>query len=173
MNPHTKKILLLAIILCSLALSFCLFLTFQINNVGTKLSTYISALSEKNAREEAFIKVNRLTQETTESRASLSSAFFSDEGNSISFLDDLETFATSIDLDLKTEDLNTVLGDDKKTKSITMTFVYSGEKEKVLTFTKLLEETPYHSTISSFEFKQKNPRTWEGKLTLLISLKPS
>lgn len=173
MNSRTKKILLFAVLLCSLALGICLFLIFQINNTGAKLDTYTKALSEKNVREEAFIKVNRLIQDSTAKRATLTSAFFSSEGDSVSFLNDLETFASSINLNLKTDDLNKVIGEDKKSESITMTFIYSGQKDKVLTFTKFLEETPYYSSISDFELKQTESNTWEGKLTLLISLIPS
>lgn len=172
MDSFTKKILFFSLLISSLTLGIFLLLVYQVKEVGTKLNTYIIALGEKNAREEAFIKVSRLIQESAEKRSILASAFFSDEGSSVTFLNDLETFASSINLNLKTDVLEKVTNEDKS-ESISMTFIYSGPKDKVLTFTKFLEEIPYHSSITAFDFKQTEPNTWEGKLTLLISLTPS
>ncbi len=169
-SSQTKKNLSLALLLFLITGSVVVFLAFQINRVGAKLSIYTEALSEKNAQEAAFIKVNRLIQETEKERAILVSAFFSNEGASVSFLGDLETLASSIGLNLKTEGLDKISSVDKKTEYVTMTFVYSGEKKQVVGFTKLLEETPYHSSINSFSLTKKDRNTWEGKLTIQISL---
>lgn len=172
MISRTKKTLLFALLVCTLTVAGFVFLIFEIKNIGTKLNVYTVALNEKSAREESSIKINRLTKESATTRAILASAFFSDEGSSVSFLNDLETFATSIGLEFKTDDLDKIQNEDK-TESIKMTFIYTGSKDTVLTFTKFLEEIPYHSTITDFAFKQNGPNTWEGKLTLLISLTPS
>jgi hypothetical protein len=173
MNSRTKKILIASFILLFGALGACTFLTLQIKSAGSKLATYTEALNEKNAKEAAFIRVNRIVQETETDRESLDTAFFADEGASISFLGNLETFASSVGIELKTEGLDKIISPDGKREYITMTFVYSGRREAVLTFTKLLEEVPYHSTVASLFLRNSTDAFWEGRLTLLVSILPS
>jgi hypothetical protein len=43
----------------------------------------------------------------------------------------------------------------------------------VLTFTKLLEEIPYHSMVDSLTLRKLHSSEWEGRLKLNITLLPS
>ncbi len=171
MNPRTKKIFILALVLLATAIAALVLLVIQINTKGEKLEEYTTALTEKNAQEAAFIRVTRLVQETETERATLAKAFFTDESDSISFLGDIESFAASVGLTLKTEGLDKITETDSTLEYITMTFVYSGEREQVLNFTKYLENVPYHSKVDAHTFSKGPTGLWEGSLTLLISLK--
>lgn len=173
MNTTTKNTLLLASFILLLSAGTCLFFVYKINDQGTKLDEYIKALDERQAQESSFIRISKLVLETEKERAEIASAFFSDEGNSITFLGEIESFANSIGLKLKTENLNKITGADKKTEYITMTFVYSGEKEQVLSFNQLLENIPYHSQIQSLSMRKGGANGWESRLTLHIMIQPS
>lgn len=172
MNTTTKNTLILSLFILTLSSGACLFFVYKINDQGTKLDEYIKALDERQAQESSFIRISKLVQETEKERATIASAFFSDEGNSITFLGEIESFAASIGLELKTENLNKVTKEDK-TEYITMTFVYSGEKEQVLTFNQLLENTPYHSQVESLSIKKNTADEWESRLTLHIMIQPT
>ena len=172
MNTTTKKILLLSLSILLLSTGSCLYFVYKINDQGTKLDGYIKALDEKRAQESSFIRISKLVLETETERGSISSAFFADEGDSITFLGDLESFASAIGLDLKTENLNKVTGVDKKTEYITMTFVYSGNKKQILDFNQLLENIPYHSLVDSLSIRKNGDDTWESNLTLHIMIQP-
>lgn len=171
MNSRTKQIFILALLLLAVSIAALVLLMIQINTKGEKLEEYTTALTEKNAQEAAFIRVSRLAQETEAERATLAKAFFTDESDSISFLGDIESFAASVGLSLKTEGLDKIADKESGVEYITMTFVYSGEREQVLNFTKYLENVPYHSKVDAHTFSKTPTGLWEGSLTLLISLK--
>jgi hypothetical protein len=171
MNSHTKQILILSLIILGAALGLGILVASKIQTNGATLEKYTTALSEKHAQEAAFIRVSRLVQETEVERATLGKAFFSDEGDSISFLGDIESFAASVGLTLSTEGLDKITEEGSSAEYITMTFVYSGDKQQVFNFTKYLEDIPYHSRIASLSYRKMQGTEWEGTLTLLISLK--
>lgn len=172
MNSRTKQILIGSISLLILAISACVFFIYEIEAKGSLLQSYISESDKRLAEEASFIRISRLVQETEENRKVIASSFFADEGDSISFLGEIESFADSIGLDLKTENLNKVSSADKKTEYITMTFVYSGEEKTVRDFNRLLEQIPYHSSIESLSLRRNTDGSYEGELTLHITLLP-
>ncbi len=169
MSLRTKKIIALSFLLLLSALGAVGFLTYQIDKVGNLLVEQTNALNEKTAKQSAFLTIERLTQTSAEDRATLASAFFANESDSITFLGDIETFARSINVALETQGLDIVTSETGE-KSMIMTFLYSGTRQQVLTFTKMLEEIPYHSKIESLNFSEKSGSTWEGSMTILISI---
>jgi hypothetical protein len=173
MNSRTKHILIVALGAFTGGIVALGFLLYNINTGGAQLETYVNALSEKRSQEEAFIRVRRLVDETASDRDLLASAFFTDEGDSISFLGEIERFAASIQLNLKTQDLNIKTAADNKTEHVTMTFLYSGDKSKVDTFTAYLETIPYHSTVEDLTLERSSSGIWQGTLTLTVTITPS
>ncbi len=173
MNSRTKQIFVLAFLLFFVAVGACAFLLFQIKTTGSQLEQYIAAENERNSQENNYIAVNRRILNTETERAELSRAFFTDEGDSIGFIGEIETFASEVGIALVTEGLDKQTAKDGETEYITVTFVYTGNKEQVLTFTQYLEEVPYHSHVETLSLSRQNPSTWEGKLTLHITLLPS
>jgi hypothetical protein len=171
MNSRTKKIFIIALVFLGAGLGLCALLISYIHTKGAQLEEYTEALTRKNAEEAAFIRVTRLVQETESDRAALSNAFFADESDSISFLGDIESFAKGVGLTLTTEGLDKITSADSSSEYITMTFVYSGDRQQVIGFTKYLENIPYHSKIDSFSYTKAQNGLWEGNLTLLISLR--
>lgn len=173
MNRLTKNIFAAALLLLLVSLGACTFLLFQIKTVGAELESYIAAVNERDAEEANYLRVNRRAQETAAERAELAKAFFTDEGDSIGFIDDIENFAAEVGITLVTEGLDKKTPEGEMTEYIIITFVYAGDKSQVRTFTEYLEEVPYHSYIESLNLTKKSGDVWEGRVTLYITLLPS
>jgi hypothetical protein len=149
------------------------FLAYEISRQGLLLEEQVTILAENNSKEETYLNIKRTVQETEKERAEIASKFFKDENDSIYFLNTIETIAPNLGLSFKTESLDDVTDKDKKSQSIKMTFVYSGKESSVLAFTKMMENIPYHSYIDTLSLKELEAGLWEGKITILVSVKPS
>jgi len=173
MNKLTKNIFTAALLFLLVSLGACAFLLFQIKTVGAELESYIAAVNERDAEEANYLPVNRRAQETVTERAELAKAFFTDEGDSIGFIDDIESFAAEVGISLVTEGLDKKTPEGDTTEYITIAFVYTGDKNQVRTFTEYLEEVPYHSYIESLNLTKRSGGIWEGRVMLYITLLPS
>jgi hypothetical protein len=169
MTAHTKRNTIIALIFLSVSVSLLSFLVWQIQQAGKKLDTYLSVLQEQSTQEAAYLQVSRLVQETESQRNALSQSFFTDESESIAFLNDIESLAARSGVTLKTEGLDK-LKDKDGDEFITMTFIFGGSYEKVRRFTELFESIPYHSRITSVSLRKTATTAWEGQLSILISL---
>lgn len=169
MSPRTKKILILASIVLLGSIAGFVFLLKKIHAEGALLGQYITALNERDAKEASFIRIRRQVEETATDRLAIKQTFFIDESDSIAFLNEIESFAESISLSLDTQGLNKITRPDTTGEFITVDFTYSGTKSEVITFTKLLENLPYHSWLESLEITGEGT-IWEGSVTLIISI---
>lgn len=173
LNTQTKRIFVFSLLVLVCTIGVFGFLVYKINTQGKQVENYLAIIKEKTAQENSFIRVKKLIQETEESRKIIDSVFFKDESESISFLGDIEKLAESSGLKLTTEGLDKVTSPDKVTEYVKMTFVYDGQREDVLNFTKLMENIPYHSWVENLELLKIVNHTWQGKLTLFITIQPS
>ncbi len=172
MNSRTKNTLVIVSIVFLITVGIGGFILTEIKAKGALLSEYIAVLDERSAQRDSFIRVKRQVDETADNRELIRKSFFKDESDSIDFLGEVESFAQSINLELETEELNKTQSEDKKTEYIDMTFVYQGQKDQVLNFTKLLENIPYHSWIKTLELREELNGDWTGRLELSITIQP-
>lgn len=172
-NSNTKKILLLSLLALFVTSSFFASLIYLIHTKGAELEEKISLIEEKNAQETSFILLRRMVKDTENERSAIDSIFFKDESDSIQFLGEVEEMAQTIGLELTTTGLDKVQDQDQKTEHISMTFVYKGTADKVINFTKLLENSPYHSWAKDLSLRKNTNNLWEGQLTLFITIQPS
>lgn len=173
MSEKTIKNLIYSTIVLFFSVGVCLYLFYEIDEKGLLLEEQVAILAENNSKEETYLNIKRTVQETEKERANIVGKFFKDENDAINFLNDIETLAPSLGLAFQTKDLDSVIDKDKKTQAIKMSFVYSGNKDVVMDFTELMEKIPYHSYIDSLNLKELSDGLWEGKITILISVKPS
>lgn len=169
MSTKTKKIFFIALTIAIAAV--CAFVVFflEIRSQAFRLEEQVKILTENNTKESAFVRLKRLAQETEEERALLASSFFSNEGDSISFLGEMETLANTLGLSFKTEALEKI-GDKEKGEFVKISFVYEGKKETVLNFSKLLEVTPYHSRVESLRLRKGGNGNWTAELSMQIMI---
>lgn len=173
MSKKTIHAFIFSVLIFLGSLSACLYLFYEIDRQGVRLEEQVTILAQNNSKEEIYRNIKRTVQETETERGEIANKFFKDENDAISFLNEVESIAPSFGLDFKTKDLGTVSSKDDKLQSIKMTFVYKGNEDKVMNFTKLMENIPYHSYVGSLSLKELSEDEWEGELTILISIKPS
>lgn len=173
MGNKTKNILIASISLAFFSIGLCSYMIYEIDVKGLQLEEQVKILAENNSKEELYLNIRRTIQETEADRNSINNKFFKSEDDSIDFLSEIESLAPTLGLVLSTKALEPVLGEDKKPQSLKMSFVYSGNKEAVLGFTKMLGNLQYHSYLESLTLKKSTGNNWEGNVTLLISIDPS
>lgn len=170
MGKKTKNILILSIIIFIFSIGTCLFLFLEINNKGVALENQMAILAENNNKESIYLNLRRTINETEEERKSISDKFFTDENEVISFLGEIESLAPEMGLDLKTQDLDRVSDKEKKSEYLKIVFTYKGNKTNVTNFVKLMENIPYHSYINDLSLKKISDGSWEGRLTIFITI---
>lgn len=146
-------------------------LIWQVEAAGKKLHEYTQIRETKNEQEAAYLRVSRLVQETEEEREFLQKAFLTDEGEMIPLLNEIESFAAAVGMSIKIVDFNKLVNKEQG-DSLTLTFMYTGSYTQLLLFTRMFEHLPYHSTITGLTLQKTSLDSWEGKLTILVSLKP-
>lgn len=173
MGSKTKKILIVTLFLAFSSSGLCLFLFYQIKAKGMLLEEQVKILAENSSKEKVYLDIKRTIQETENDRNYINSRFFKNENDSINFLNEIESLAPQLGLDFKTKGLDTILDENKKSKTVKMSFTYSGRENSVMDFTKMLENLEFHSYLENLSLKKNNENLWEGSVTLLISIDPS
>lgn len=170
MTTKTKNILALSILLAVFSVGALSFFIYKINSQGILLEEQVKELSENTTKERSYLRLQRSVMETESERASLASSFFKQEGDSITFLSEVETLASALGLSLKTEGLDKVVDKETGKEFVKISFVYSGQKDTVYKFSRLMEFVPNHSVIDSLSLKNTSDNNWEGKLSMSITL---
>lgn len=169
MNTSTKKILSFSLLFFLATSAFAGFVFFEIFEKGDKLEQQKNILAENKSKETDYFKAQRLLRESEENRKNLSAKFFYGENDIVVFLDSLDRLALDFGLDLETESLERV-EDDKKNKITKITFNFSGAEEKVIAFSELLENIPYHSYLDNLNIKRTELGLWKGRTVLVVTM---
>lgn len=173
MNNKTKQIFILSLIISITTLGILGFMFSRILAQGKLLEEQITILNENNSKQATSVRVKRLVQETEEDRQKLNASFFKDEGDSITFLSEIEELAREAGLDLRTDALDKITDQQTSQEFIKVVFSYTGKKDLVYKFSELLENIQYHSTVDSLTLRSLVEGGWEGKATVLITINPS
>ena len=173
MSKNTKNTFVISLISVLLSLGFCLFFIFEIKSQGVRLEEQVAVIAEYNSKELSYLNIKKIMNETENEREQISSKFFKNDNDSISFLSDIEILAPKMGLVLKTEALDAVTDAGKKLNFVKITFLYSGQRNAVMDFSKMMENIPYQSSIESLSLKEISDGNWEGKTTILILIHTS
>lgn len=173
MSKNTKNTFVISLISAILSLGFCLYFIFEIKSQGSRLAEQVAIIAEYNSKELSYLNIKKIMTETENEREQISSKFFKNDNDSISFLSDIEILAPKMGLVLKTESLDAVTDATKKLNFVKITFLYSGQKNAVMDFSKMMENIPYNSSVESLSLKEISDGSWEGKTTILILIQPS
>lgn len=171
MTNKTKQFFILSIMVAGVSAVVVSFLYTQIQKQIKSLDQTVTSLTAETAKESAQVKLVRLVKDTETDRAIIGSYFFGSEGDSVSFISNVEALATAIGLTRTTESIDKVTDPATKAEMVKMVFRVSGEKEKVVGFLKLMETTPYHSLVESFDLSSSAPNIWQGKITMSVTIK--
>lgn len=173
MSGKTKKTLIISLIVMMISMGTLVFLFYKIEAQNKLMEEHINIIAENGTKEATYSHINRIVQETEQDRARLAGLYLSDESDSINLLNEIETLAPTFGLEFKTEALEKVRIGDDGPESIKMTFSYSGRKDKVFGFTKMIESIPYHSTVESLSLKEVGGGDFTGKITVFITIQPT
>ena len=169
MTKKTKNIFWISVATSVFTVSAAGLFFYEIQKKSQVLDEQVRIVTENNAKESTYLRLKRLAQETEGDRAGLSKHFFKNEGDSISFLGEVETLAAQNGLALKTEALDKVVNKDNS-EYIKVAFSYEGKKETVLNFSRLMELLPYHSRVESLKVNQEVGSNWRGQITIHITI---
>ncbi len=168
--------LIVALALLGGAIVAIIFFILNIQNQGETLRTYITALGERSAQEASYARIAKLVQETEVDRKELAGAFFTDDGEAVSLLTNIESAAGAANLEIDTTGLEQKENKEDKTQQLFIRLSYSGTKEQVFAFTQYLETIPYHSWLEQLVLERKNSgqaHIWSGETTLVVTIKSS
>ncbi len=169
MNSKTKRIFVLTsslAVISGLAVSVFYYI---IAKEADRLEEQVQILTENNTKESAYVRMNRLVEDTEEERERLAGFYFKNEGDSIAFLGETERLARELGIAFKTEALDKVVTKDKQ-EFIKMSFAYEGRKSDIFTFAQLFEALPYHTRVESLKLRQLDSGNWAGNTTIQISI---
>ncbi len=171
MTNKTKQFFIVGLIIALFTLGLVGFLYNKLQNKITNLDNTILSLTAQNAKEAAQVKLSRLVKDTEEDRAIINSFFFANEGDGVSFISSVEALATGVGLTGRTESIEKTTDPVTKSEMIKMVFRVSGEKERVISFVRLMESVPYHSRVENLDLRQVVGSDWEAKITMFVTIK--
>lgn len=173
MSTSTKRTLIISIITMILATTVLSFLWYDIKKKSLALDKQVEILRENNSKELAYLNINRTVKDTQEDRNSINSRFFKSTDDTIYFLNEIEALAKKFGLDFETIGLDDVEGENKKIQAVNIIFKYSGDKENVIEFTKLIENIPYHAYAETLSLHEITGNIWQGEISIFVTVQSS
>lgn len=170
MSKKTIRNLVISILILLVSAGVFLYMLFGVEAKGELLQTQVVALQTKQAQENSYFKLQRIFEESSADRDTISQYFFEQESDSIDFLNSVEALAPKVGVTLKTESLEQQV--DKKTKDswILVTFQFTGPYKNVTDFIKILENLQYESEITKVQLATLDDASWEARTTIKINV---
>ncbi len=168
MSQVTLRNLILSSLILLLIVGIFGFVLYNIEAKRALLAEQVRTLAEQQGQENSFFRLQRIAEESAEDRAQLQSYFLLQEGDSINFLNQVESLAPTIGVSLETNSLNQLPETKAGDNWIEVGFTYNGSRESVNRFTNILEHLPYVSYVTQYSVTADTPTNWEAKITLLV-----
>lgn len=170
MSKKTLRNLIVSVLLLMISAAAFTYMVFELNSKNMLLKEQVIALQTKQAQENSYFKLQRISETSSADRETLAGYFFEQESDSIDFLNAVEALAPQVGISLKTETL--VPGGDKKKKEswVLVSFLFTGEYKNVTDFIKILENLPYESQIDSLQLSSREDSGWEARTTMRINV---
>jgi flagellar basal body-associated protein FliL len=169
MKSKTIQNLLLASLLLLMSAGGAISLVWLISKNSGLLTEQLVALKEQNQQEASLLRLQRLANETEADREKLSNYFLLRESDSITFLSEIESLAPKLGLQLETEELKQLLGEDK-VSWIEAGFSVTGSRKNIERFVQLLEALPYVSKVTSVQMNSQSGRDWSAEIRIQVQL---
>ncbi len=168
MSKTTLRHLIISTLALLLSLGVLVYAVYRINNEGTRLRDQVTVLQKEQAHQNSYFKLQKVAEDSKANREALKNHFLKESSDSINFLNEIETLAPAMGVNLKTESLDEIT--DKKTgaKSIDVKFTFSGSRNAVETFISTLEHIPYLSQVTSVAVTTRAEGDVEAKLAMKV-----
>ena len=143
MSKITIRNLIISCTLLGLALGVFVFMIFQTQAQGKLLVEHIQTLNTEQQQVDSYYKLQKVSDESKVDREKIISYFLREEGDTIDFLNQIETLAPQVGVVLKTDSLEKSTDKATGASGIDVSLSFSGEEKRVQTFIKVLERLPY------------------------------
>ena len=175
MIKKTKTTFAVAVLYSLFFVSGLAVVAYVITIQGAQLEAAKESIADRSAKKAAYENVMQLLSSSAAARTELSSYFIS-EKDTITFISELETAATTIGVSLNTTQLSIVPATSKDgvtTPAVLSIGVhFKGGEVAVKKFIQLLENVPYHKSLSTFTVSiDKAADVWDVTTSLLITMK--
>lgn len=168
MSKSAKRNFIIAVILIALSLGAFALMVYQINAQGAELETQLIALEEERAQEASFLRLQRIAEESIADREQVRSYFLEQESDSIDFLNLIEAIAPEAGVVLATDALGLIVDPSDQSQWIEATFSFSGSREEVERFIRILESVPYVSRVTSIEMNARSSTEWRASVIIQV-----
>lgn len=167
MSRLTIRNLIIASLFLLVSLGAFGYMVKEIGKQGNLLSERVQALSKQRSQESSFYRLQKISEDSVKEREKLTAHFLQKESDSIDFLNQVESLAPEVGVNLKTENLKEII--DKNGKSwIEVNFSFSGSKQRVQNFIDVLENLPYLSQVTSVSLSSGESAVWQAKVVMQV-----
>lgn len=137
---------------------------------GVKLEDQVMFLAEEKKQQDVQKKLFEIAESSKNDRQKLKEYFLAKESSSIDFLNDIERLAPEVGVELSTQGLDTVKGIKDGPEWIEIDFSFSGPKDRVQNFIKILETVPYVSQVTSLDLDAQSSLLWKADATIQVQI---
>lgn len=169
MSHSTKKTLTIAIILIVLAMSVFGVMVYQVKAQGERLTEQIAILAAHNTQKASYDRLEQITNDSQADRAEIQSYFLQKESDSIDFLNHVESLALTAGVALETDSLKDIT-EKGGAKWIQATFSFSGNRENVENFIRILETLPYVARVTNIEMGAQSSVLWNAVVVMQVQV---
>jgi hypothetical protein len=172
MSKTTIRNLIITLIFTVLAAGAFGLMVYYVFGQGSKLANQIAVLESERAQEASFIKSQRLLEDTKEEREVLQNYYLARASDSIDFLNQVEALAPSLGINLETRGLESFTDAADSSEWIKVDFDFSGSRENVQKFIKILENFPYVSRVTEVSLIARSNTEWNATVKMQVRILP-
>lgn len=169
MSKVATRNIVIALVLILVAGGIFGFMVYQVEKQGKKLDAQIDVLAQERAREVTYYQLVKVASDSTDQREEIRSHFLFRESDSIDFLNRIEQeIAPAAEVALDTRDLDLIEDNVTGEKWVEVSFTFTGTRERVQRFVKILENLPYVLRVSEVIMSARSSTDWKVDLTMQV-----
>ncbi|MCA9360619.1 hypothetical protein H6785_01485 [Candidatus Nomurabacteria bacterium] len=170
MSKSTTTMIIISLLVFAITSVGFGLMVFQVSKQGDRLAQQVEALKAEREQENSYNKLQQVFKETKNNRSVLTGYFLESQGNSIDFLNLVESLAPVAGVTLETDSIVDFEDKEAKTHWIVTTFSFSGSRERVQNFIKILETVPYVARLISTDISLQSSSLWGAKVTIQVQI---
>lgn len=170
MSQLTIRNLIICATLLAVTLGTFLFAIYFLKGEEKTLRSQMETLEKERQQDSFYFELEKISENSRPDREVLDQYLLKEEGQSIDVLTWIETRAPKAGVTLETKSLQKISDKEAKTDWIEVSFAFSGTREDVEDFVKVLENLPYTSHLTDLTLIARSSTNWEAQTTLRILL---
>lgn len=171
LTNQSKQLLILAVLCALCAVSAAVYLIVDIRLSGAQLEEAMRSKVAKDQLAEETVRHGQLLEQTEKQREVLASAFLTSENDGIELLNTIETEAPKAGLVLSDSFIESIVDPNSPDQGeIAMSFSYTGTKDKVYDFSRMLETMPMQARVDLLQILQTE-EGWSAQVKLKITIR--